>query len=71
MEVLTAAILGPAQRRVNATVGDLPSGQADFSQAALERFRFDPQSVAHPERSLFEQFTACRKGFSGISEHRI
>src|SRR6266705_1284621 len=34
-----------------------------------ERFRFDPQSVAHPERSLFEQFTECRKGFSGISEH--
>ncbi len=35
--MLTAAILGPAQRRVNATVGDLPSGQADFSQAALAR----------------------------------
>lgn len=32
---------------------------------------FDQQSVAHPERSLFEQFAACRKGFSGISEHRI
>ncbi len=35
--MLTAAILGPAQRRVNATVGDLPSGQAGFCRSNLRR----------------------------------
>jgi hypothetical protein len=40
MEVLTAAILGPAQRRVNATACDLRSGQADLVRPELKRLPF-------------------------------
>ena len=59
MEVLTAAILGPAQGRVNATARDrgrFTFGAGRFSQAGLKRFPFELSQSAHNGLKSYIQF---------------